>query len=168
MFYILKRRAHHLLVWNNAPPHNRRLSPIHKTGIGPRSEPCGTPSLTFWYLEEVLLLVFRLPINVPCGPGSSVGIATGYGLDGPRIESGWRRDFSHTSRTALRPTQPPVQWVPGLSQGWCGRGVRLTTHPLLVPRSRKSRSIPLPTLWACSGLQRDCFTFLLMFPNILV
>jgi hypothetical protein len=22
-----------------------------------------------------------------CGPGSSVGIATGYGLDGPRIES---------------------------------------------------------------------------------
>ena len=24
-----------------------------------------------------------------CGPGSSVGIATGYGLDGPRIESRW-------------------------------------------------------------------------------
>ena len=28
-----------------------------------------------------------------------------------------------------------------------GRGVLLTTHPLLVPRSRKSRAIPLPTLW---------------------
>jgi hypothetical protein len=43
------------------------------------------------------------------GPGSSVGIATGYGLDGSRIESRWGRSFSHTSRTALGPTQPPVQ-----------------------------------------------------------
>jgi len=30
----------------------------------------------------------------------------------------------------------------------CGRGVLLTPHPLLVPRSWKSRAIPLPTLWA--------------------
>jgi hypothetical protein len=35
------------------------------------------------------------------GPGSSVGIATGFGLDGPVIESQWGRDFSHTSRPAL-------------------------------------------------------------------
>ena len=27
----------------------------------------------------------------------------------------------------------------------------LTTHPLLVPRSWKSRAIPLPTLWATTG-----------------
>ena len=26
----------------------------------------------------------------------------------------------------------------------CGRGVLLTTHPLLAPRSWKSRAIPLP------------------------
>ena len=48
---------------------------------------------------------------------SSVGITTRYGLDGPEIESQWRRDFPHPSRPALRPTQPPIKWVPGLSQG---------------------------------------------------
>ena len=51
------------------------------------------------------------------GPGSSAGIVTAYGLDGPRIESGWGRDFPHLSRPALRPTQPHLQWVPGLPGG---------------------------------------------------
>ena len=51
------------------------------------------------------------------GPGSVVGIATAYGLDGPVIESWWRRNFPHKSRPALRTTQPSVQWVPALSRG---------------------------------------------------
>ena len=85
-------------------------------------------------------------------PGSSVGIATE--LRGGRygIESRWGRDF------------PPVQTGPGAHPASCkmgtgsfpgvkcGRGVLLTTHPLLVPRSWKSRAIPLPTLWATPGL----------------
>jgi hypothetical protein len=52
-----------------------------------------------------------------CGPGSVVGIATSYGLDGPGIESRWGRDFPHLSRPALGSTQPPVQQVSGLSPG---------------------------------------------------
>jgi hypothetical protein len=51
------------------------------------------------------------------GQDSSVSIATHYGLYGPGIESRWGRDFLHSSRLALGPTQPPTQWVPGLSRG---------------------------------------------------
>jgi hypothetical protein len=51
------------------------------------------------------------------GLDRSVGIATGYGLDGPGIESRWGRDLPHLSRPTLGPTQPPVQWVLGLSRG---------------------------------------------------
>ena len=51
------------------------------------------------------------------GPGSIVGIVTGYRLDGLGIVSRWRRDFLHLSRPALGPIQPPVEWVLGLSWG---------------------------------------------------
>ena len=49
------------------------------------------------------------------GPGSSVGIATGYGLDGQGSNPGEEEIF-RLSRPALGPTQPPVQWLSGLSQ----------------------------------------------------
>ena len=50
------------------------------------------------------------------GPGSSVGIATDYELDDPGSNPGGNEIF-RTSRPTLEPTQPPVQWVPGLFRG---------------------------------------------------
>ena len=51
-----------------------------------------------------------------CGPCSSVGIATDYGLDGPGSNPGGDEIFRPSS-PPLGPTQPPVKWVPGLSRG---------------------------------------------------
>ena len=51
-----------------------------------------------------------------CRPGSSVGIATDYGLDGPGSNSGGD-EISRPTRSALGPNQPTVKWVPGLSRG---------------------------------------------------
>jgi hypothetical protein len=88
-----------------------------------------------------------------CGPGSPVGIATDYGLDGPGIESRWGARFSAPVQTG--PGAHPASCTmgtgsfPGVK---CGRGVLLTTHILLVPRSWKSRAIPPSTLWATPGL----------------
>jgi len=50
-----------------------------------------------------------------CGPGCVLGIATGYGLDGPGIESWWGRDFS-----------APVQTGPGAHPASCTMGTGLS------------------------------------------
>ena len=63
------------------------------------------------------------------GPGSSVGKATGYELEGSAIESRWGRDFPHLFRPDLEAhsassTMGTVSF-PGLKSG---RGVTLTPH----------------------------------------
>jgi hypothetical protein len=77
--------------------------------------------------------------------GSSGSIVSDYGLDdrGSIPDQGQRIYLlAPASRLVLGPTQPPVQCVPlVLSPGIKGsRGVTLTTHLHLVPRSRMSRS----------------------------
>jgi hypothetical protein len=85
------------------------------------------------------------------GPGSVVGIATGYGLDRPGIESG--RGFRACPE---RPWGPPsllyngYRVFPGVKSG---RGVTLASHLLLVPLPRKGRAIPLLILWAIRPVQ---------------
>ena len=77
-------------------------------------------------------------------PGSSVGIATDYRLDGPGSNPGEDNIF-RPSRLALGPTQPPIQWLRGFSRDRGGRGVELTPH-LECRGPRKSTAIPLLTL----------------------
>ena len=108
--------------------------------------------ISFQHLATVLISVLTL-----CRSGGSVGIATELRAGRSGIESRWGRDF------------PPVQTGPGAHPASCkmgtgsfpgakrSRGVLLTSHRLLVPRSRKSRAISLPTLWATPGLFRDHF-----------
>jgi hypothetical protein len=83
---------------------------------------------------------------VSCGPGSSVGTATGYGLDGPGIESLLEARFS-----------APVHTVTGAHPASCtmgtgsfpavesGRGVTLTPQPFQC-QGLKKQSIAIPLL----------------------
>jgi hypothetical protein len=88
------------------------------------------------------------------GPGSSVGIATGYGLDDPGMESRWGGEIFLTSPDRpWGPTQPPVQWVRGLSRGKKRPGRDADFYPLLVPWSWKGRAIPLLLLWVVRLVQ---------------
>ena len=70
--------------------------------------------LQLWYKLlkfNVISKILMAGFPVDSGPGSSVGIATGYGLDGPGIESRWGPRFS-----------TPVQTGPGSHPASCTMG----------------------------------------------
>ena len=90
-------------------------------------------SFKYRILDASPCLFFILRIYFYFCRHSSVGVATSYGVDVPEVESRWGRDFAHPSRPALWSTQPPIQWVQGLSRGSSDRGVALTSHPHLAP-----------------------------------
>ena len=72
------------------------------------------------------------------GPGSVVGIPTAYGLDGPGIESRWGRDISAPVQTGpeAHPASSCTVGTGSFPVVRCDRGVTVTPHPLLVPRSK--------------------------------
>ena len=74
-----------------------------------------------------------------CGPGSVVGIATAYGLDGPGIEKKNPGGARFSAPVQTGPGAHPASGTigngsfPGVR---CCRGVRLTPYPLLMLRSK--------------------------------
>jgi len=78
------------------------------------------PCLTFLALKLVChyTLCVRILVwySLCYGPGSSVGITTDYGLDGPGSNPGGDAIF-RSSGPVLGPTQPPVKWLPVLPRG---------------------------------------------------
>ena len=78
------------------------------------SSPCFEPESSF--SGRRLCIQLRYGTFYMRGTGSSVGIVTDYGLDGPGSNPGGDEIF-RPSRPAVRPTQHPVQWEPGLSRG---------------------------------------------------
>jgi len=71
-------------------------------------------------------------------PGSSVGIVTGYGLDGPGIESRWGARFTAPVQTG--PEANPASCTMGIGSFpgvKSGRSVTLTPYLLLVPLVKK-------------------------------
>ena len=94
---------------------NKGGSGLHHDTAGP-DRPQHTSSYFCGHRELLAarVKISQSPVAREVARDSSVGIATCYGMDGPEIESRWGRDFPHSSRPALGPTHPPVEWIPSL------------------------------------------------------
>ena len=94
------------------------------------------------YYSGTILFLYNVVVNVLCKlrfiwiwylesrAGSSVGIATAYGLDGPGIASRWGTRYSAPVQTG--PEAHPASCTMGTGSFpgvRCGRGVTLTPTP---------------------------------------
>ena len=95
-----------------SPPFPRYLVPP-RSKYSPQHHVLKHPQPPF-LPQYITCIIINTLLHV-CGPGSSVGIVTHYGLEVPGIESQWGWHFPPPSKPVLWPTQPSIQWVPGLS-----------------------------------------------------
>jgi hypothetical protein len=95
-----------------------------------------------------ILFFYTVLFIYSVGRDSSDGIATRYGLDGPRIESQCGRDFPHLSRPTLGPNKPSLHnWYRVSSGGKAAGEWRWPPTPSSAEVKEKSRAIPLLPLW---------------------
>jgi hypothetical protein len=130
---------------------------VYKQGVNIKLLQCSSLEIMFVLAREWAGWLSQYSVRLRAGRPGDWGSIPGRG----------ERIFPLTSvsRPALGPTQTPIQWVPAvLSAGLKrDRGVTLTTHPHLVPRSKMSRSYtssPPSSFVACSGTASAFSTWL--------
>jgi hypothetical protein len=102
MHYVQKRLQILMVTWASANSNVLFWSDFEIWSAGPQT-PSEASLLPVWFVDIPQRFV---------GRDIAVGIATGYGLDGPRIETRWGARFS-----APVQTQPPLEWIQGLFPG---------------------------------------------------
>jgi hypothetical protein len=138
---VVLMRLHRPGQWVFLSPEKLYLSSCASVLVGVRYV-CYFQDSTCKLLPREVKFFYELELSVFYRPGSSVGIATGYGLDDSGIETRWGN------------ISAPVQTGPGAHPASCTMGSgsfprvkrpgRGADHPpLLALRSRKSRAIPL-------------------------
>ena len=88
--------------------------------------------LTEMFSLTISCVFFTILSSAFGGPGSVVGIATGYGLDGPGIESRWGVEIFRTCPDT--PWGRSGQWIQSLSRGRERPGCDAASSPPLVPQ----------------------------------